>query len=152
MGRLPDLDAFDRGLIVGARRMDHSTSEIVRHLVFSKSTVSRLYQEYINGGQKTNDRTNCKGQLDLTVRGERRLRRIARRQRSQTLAQITTQLNDGASRRVSKWIVQRSLPRIGFISRRPTRVPLLNARHRAARLGKRVQRLECRGLETSSME
>ncbi|GFV24593.1 HTH_Tnp_Tc3_2 domain-containing protein [Trichonephila clavipes] len=67
------------------------------------------------------------------VRGERRLRRIVRSQRSQTLAQITTQLNDGASCSVSKWTMQRSLHRIGFGSRRPSRVPLHNARHRAVR-------------------
>ncbi|GFU69646.1 uncharacterized protein TNCV_2559361 [Trichonephila clavipes] len=52
-------------------------------------------------------------------------------QRSQTLPQITIQLNDGASRTVSKRFVQRLPHRVGFGSRRPTRVPLLNARHRA---------------------
>lgn len=134
MGKLPDLDAFDRGQIVDARRMGHSISEIVRQLGFSRSTVSRVYQEYMDGGKKTSDRANCKGQLALTVRGERRLRRIVRSQRSQTLAQITTQLNDGASRTVSKRTVQRSLHRMGFGSRRPTRVPLLYTCHRAARL------------------
>ncbi|GFV02352.1 hypothetical protein TNCV_1022801 [Trichonephila clavipes] len=46
-----------------------------------------------------------KGQLALTMRGERWLRRIVRSQRSQT-AQITTQLNDDASRTVSKRTVQ----------------------------------------------
>ncbi|GFW43142.1 hypothetical protein TNCV_1475371 [Trichonephila clavipes] len=49
-------------------------------------------------------------------------------------AQITTQGNDGASRRVSKRTLQRSLHRIGFGSRLPTRVPLFNYRQRAARL------------------
>ncbi|GFU06827.1 transposable element Tc1 transposase [Trichonephila clavipes] len=42
-------------------------------------------------------------------------------------------LNDGASRTVSKWIVRRSLHRMGFGSYRPMRVPLLNARNWAAR-------------------
>ncbi|GFV13614.1 HTH_Tnp_Tc3_2 domain-containing protein [Trichonephila clavipes] len=84
--------------------------------------------------KKNSDRENCKGLLALTVRGERRLRRIMRSQRSQTLAQITTQLSDGASRTVSKWTVQRSLQRMGFGSRQPTRIPLFNARHRAAHL------------------
>ncbi|GFW63731.1 HTH_Tnp_Tc3_2 domain-containing protein [Trichonephila clavipes] len=71
-----------------------------------------------------------KEHLALMAPAERRLRRIVRRQRSQTLAQITTQLNDGASSTVSKRTVQRSLHGMGFGSRRPTRVPLLNARHR----------------------
>ncbi|GFU80490.1 uncharacterized protein TNCV_3840101 [Trichonephila clavipes] len=62
MGKLPDLDAFDYGLIVGARRMGHSISEIVRQLGFSRLTVSRVYQEYMEGGQKTSDWANYKRQ------------------------------------------------------------------------------------------
>ncbi|GFU08685.1 uncharacterized protein TNCV_5124231 [Trichonephila clavipes] len=102
MGKMPDLDAFDRGQIEGARCMGHSISEIVRQLGFSRSTVSRIYQEYMNGAEKTSDRANCKGQLALTVCGERRIRPIVSSQQSQILTQITTQLNDGASRTVSK--------------------------------------------------
>ncbi|GFV67738.1 HTH_Tnp_Tc3_2 domain-containing protein [Trichonephila clavipes] len=85
-------------------------------------------------GQKPSDRANCKGQLALTRRGERRLRRIVQSQRSQTLAHITSQVKDDASCAVSKRPVQYLLHRMGFRSRRPTKVLLLNARHRAARL------------------
>ncbi|GFY34844.1 HTH_Tnp_Tc3_2 domain-containing protein [Trichonephila clavipes] len=99
--------------------------------------VSRVYQEYMEGKQtnkKTSNRESCKGQLALTVRAERRFRRIVRSKRSQTFAQITTQLNGGANLSVSKWTVQRSLNRMDFGGIRATRVLLLNARHRAARL------------------
>ncbi|GFW15911.1 HTH_Tnp_Tc3_2 domain-containing protein [Trichonephila clavipes] len=44
------------------------------------------------------------------------------------------QLNGSASRTVSKRTVQRSFHRMGFVSRRPTRTPLLNARNQTARL------------------
>ncbi|GFX68154.1 HTH_Tnp_Tc3_2 domain-containing protein [Trichonephila clavipes] len=57
---------------------------------------------------------------------------IVHSQRSQTLALITTQLNDGASPTVRT--VQCSLYRMGFGRRQPTRVPLLNARYGASRL------------------
>ncbi|GFT37945.1 HTH_Tnp_Tc3_2 domain-containing protein [Trichonephila clavipes] len=67
-------------------------------------------------------------------RNETQLRRNVCNQRSQKLAQNITQLNDGASRTVSKRTVKRSLHGMGFVSRRPTRVPLLNARHRAESL------------------
>ncbi|GFW95321.1 hypothetical protein TNCV_2970431 [Trichonephila clavipes] len=63
----------------------------------------------MDGGHKTSDWANCKGHLALTVRDERRFRRIVRSQRIQTLAQITTQLNGGSSLTVSKRTVQRSL-------------------------------------------
>ncbi|GFW45728.1 HTH_Tnp_Tc3_2 domain-containing protein [Trichonephila clavipes] len=105
--------------------MSHSISKIVRQLGFSRSTVSRLYQEYMDGGQKTSDWANCTGQLALTVPCERLLRRIVRSQQSQTLAQITTQLNDGASYTDSKQTMQCSLHCTGFGNRRPTRVLLL---------------------------
>ncbi|GFT19619.1 HTH_Tnp_Tc3_2 domain-containing protein [Trichonephila clavipes] len=98
--------------------------------IINAASPGRQCQEY----QETSDRANCRGQLALSERGERWLRGIVSSQRSQKLAQITTQLNDGASRTVSKRTVQRSLHHIGFGSRRPTRVPLLNARHQAARL------------------
>ncbi|GFX15020.1 HTH_Tnp_Tc3_2 domain-containing protein [Trichonephila clavipes] len=86
----------------------------------------------MDGGQKISDRANCKETLALTVRGERRLKRIVRSQQSQTLDQITSQLNDGASRTVSKRTAQFSLHCTGFGSRRPIRVQWLNAGHRAA--------------------
>ncbi|GFW20079.1 uncharacterized protein TNCV_2320201 [Trichonephila clavipes] len=70
MGKLPDLFAFDHGQIIGAGRMGRSILEIVRQLGFSRSSVSRIYQEYMDGGQKNSDRANCKGHLVLTVLGE----------------------------------------------------------------------------------
>ncbi|GFU40253.1 hypothetical protein TNCV_3112011 [Trichonephila clavipes] len=42
MGKLPDLDAFDRGQIVGVRRMKNSISEIVRQLGFSREIGLRV--------------------------------------------------------------------------------------------------------------
>ncbi|GFW95029.1 transposable element Tcb2 transposase [Trichonephila clavipes] len=95
----------DYGEIVGAKCIGHSISEIVRQLGFVRSIVSRVSQEYIDGGQKTRNQADCKGQFAFRVRG--------------------------------------------FGNRRPTRVPLLNARHRAAGLS---WARDHRGLETSSME
>ncbi|GFW88846.1 hypothetical protein TNCV_2682801 [Trichonephila clavipes] len=46
MGKMPDLDVFDRRQIVGARRMDHSISEIIRQLESPRSTMPRVYLEY----------------------------------------------------------------------------------------------------------
>ncbi|GFT18327.1 HTH_Tnp_Tc3_2 domain-containing protein [Trichonephila clavipes] len=132
--------------------MGHSISEIVRNVGFSRWTASSVYQEYMDGGQKkkTSDGANCE-ELALTVPGERRLRGIVRRQRSQTLATIATHLKDGASRSVSKRTGQRSLHSMGFGSHRPTRVPLLNAHHRAAHLAC-AEELRAGGLETSIKE
>ncbi|GFU55636.1 transposable element Tcb2 transposase [Trichonephila clavipes] len=51
---------------------------------------------------------------------------------------------DGASHAVSKQTLQRLFHRIGFGSRRPTRVPLLNARFRAALLIRARERRQAR--------
>ncbi|GFS98446.1 HTH_Tnp_Tc3_2 domain-containing protein [Trichonephila clavipes] len=95
--------------------------------------MSRVYQEYMDGGLKTRDRANCKGQLALSVHDERRFGSISRSQRSQLLARITTQFNDGACRTVSKRTVQCSLHSMGTGSRRRQREPLLNFRLQTAR-------------------
>ncbi|GFU89939.1 HTH_Tnp_Tc3_2 domain-containing protein [Trichonephila clavipes] len=85
--------------------------------------------------KKTSDWANCKEQLALTVScsGERQFRSFVRKQQSQTSGQITTQLNDDASRIVSKRTVQHLLHRMGFANRRTTRVPLRDAWHWVAR-------------------
>ncbi|GFX36086.1 hypothetical protein TNCV_4216081 [Trichonephila clavipes] len=70
MGKLPDLEAFNHGQIVGVRRMDHSIYKILRKLGFSRLTVSRVYEVYMDGGQKTSEWANLKLQLALTVRSE----------------------------------------------------------------------------------
>ncbi|GFW33452.1 HTH_Tnp_Tc3_2 domain-containing protein [Trichonephila clavipes] len=97
----------------------------------------------MDGRQKISDQANCKGQLTLTVRGERRLRRIIRSQRSQTLAQTTTQLNDGASRTFSKRTVQRSLYRMDFGTVENT-IAQCSPSGCTSWMDKRTQRLECR--------
>ncbi|GFX27101.1 HTH_Tnp_Tc3_2 domain-containing protein [Trichonephila clavipes] len=82
--------------------MGNSISEIVIQLGFSRSALSKVCKEYMDGEQKTSIRTNCKGQLVLTVRGERPLKCIVRSQRSQTLTLTTIQLKVGASRTFRK--------------------------------------------------
>lgn len=80
MGKISDLAAFDHEQIVGACRMDHSVSEIVRELEFSRSTVSRAYRQHATGG-KNCDRVSCKGQSVLNECGVIWLNRIVRSQR-----------------------------------------------------------------------
>ncbi|GFV76558.1 hypothetical protein TNCV_4727781 [Trichonephila clavipes] len=111
--------------------MGHSVSKIVKQQGLSRSTMARCV---------VRDGFRC----------------IVRSQRVQTLAQITTQWNEDASRTVRNRIVQRSLHLMGFRSIRPMRVPLVNGRYGAARLSrfldKTSQIMECRGPNTSSME
>ncbi|GBL90891.1 hypothetical protein AVEN_189497-1 [Araneus ventricosus] len=67
-------------------------------------------------------------------KGRRRLSRLVKQNRRQTVAQLTAQYNAGPSASVSEHTVQRTLLDTGLCSRRPTRVPLLTKRHRQLRL------------------
>ncbi|GFT65899.1 hypothetical protein TNCV_772141 [Trichonephila clavipes] len=78
MSKLPGLNAFT---ITDNRRCATQWPFKFRYRQtagFPRSTVSSVYQEYMDGGQNTSDRANCKGLLILTMRGKRRLRRIVR--------------------------------------------------------------------------
>ncbi|GBL79204.1 hypothetical protein AVEN_92437-1 [Araneus ventricosus] len=57
--------------------------------------------------------------------------RILKRDRRTILSQIAADFNDGASTSVSVRTVQRTVINMGSQSRRPTRVPLLTALHKA---------------------
>ena len=52
---LTDLTQFELGMIVGARKMGRSVSEIATTLGFSRATVARVFQEYEDSehGQQT---------------------------------------------------------------------------------------------------
>ncbi|GFV25442.1 hypothetical protein TNCV_1147121 [Trichonephila clavipes] len=84
------LDTFDRGQIVGASFsfQNRQTAWIFKVDSVKSITKSRVNSfcppsnQYMDGEQKTSDPANCKGQLTLTVRGEKLLKRIVRSQRS----------------------------------------------------------------------
>ncbi len=46
MGTKGDLSDFERGIVVGARRVGLSISETDDLLVFSRTTISRVYREW----------------------------------------------------------------------------------------------------------
>ncbi|GBM71636.1 hypothetical protein AVEN_269189-1 [Araneus ventricosus] len=66
----------------------------------------------------------------IKEKGRRRLSRLVKQNRRQTVAQLTAQYNTGPSASVSEHAVQRTLLDMGLCNRRTTRVPLLTKRHR----------------------
>ncbi|GFU49494.1 hypothetical protein TNCV_1590441 [Trichonephila clavipes] len=112
MGKLPELDAFDRGQIVGARRMGHFTfrnCQTARNFkINSVKSIPRIHKWWT----KNSNRAKWKGQLALTVR-------------ETCLWESSTY---------------------------ESTIAQCSPSDRTSCLGKRAQRLECRGLETSSIE
>ncbi|GFX06086.1 HTH_Tnp_Tc3_2 domain-containing protein [Trichonephila clavipes] len=114
--------------------MRHRISEVVMKFGFSRTTISRVYREYQESGKTSNLRHHCGRKKIMQEWGQRRLTRIIKRDRRATLPQIATDFNAGPSTSVTVRTLQRNIIDMGFRSRRPTRVPLLTARHKALRL------------------
>ena len=134
MSKTKDLSAFERGMVVGARRAGLSVSRTATLLGFSRSTVSRVYQGW-STTQRTSSQRQASGRKRLIdERGQRRLTRIVQSNRRATVSQLTVQYNIGAERPIKECTTRRTLTRMGYGSRRPNRVPLLSAKHKKLRL------------------
>ncbi|GFT02692.1 transposable element Tcb1 transposase [Trichonephila clavipes] len=91
MGKAADLSDFDRGQIVMARRLGTSISETARLLGCSRSTVVSTYAKWMNDSE-TSSRRHGVGRLHaIKEKGHRRLSRMVKQNRSQTVAQLTVQ-------------------------------------------------------------
>lgn len=103
--------------------MGRSITEVVLAFNFPRSTVSRVYREYLagitsHGGQRSG-RPRMLNDEDL-----KRLDSIVCANRYATLDEITAAFNAGGTKQVSRRSVQRCLASMGYVSRRPTRVPV----------------------------
>ncbi|GFS56860.1 HTH_Tnp_Tc3_2 domain-containing protein [Trichonephila clavipes] len=114
--------------------MGHGMSDVVMKFGFSSTTISRVYREYQESGKTSNLRHRCGGKKIMQERVQRRHTKIIKCDRRATHPQIAADFNAGPSTNVTVRTIQRNIIDIGFRSRRPTRVPLLTARHKALRL------------------
>ncbi|GBM76816.1 hypothetical protein AVEN_122192-1 [Araneus ventricosus] len=69
MAGFKDLSDFQRGVIVGAREMGHSISEVAMKFRFSRTTISRVYREYRVSDKTSNFRYRCGRKKDLEKTG-----------------------------------------------------------------------------------
>ncbi|GBM34686.1 hypothetical protein AVEN_191841-1 [Araneus ventricosus] len=65
MACFQDLSDFERGVIVGAREMGHSISEVAMKFGFSRTTISRVYREYRASSKTSNFRHRWGRKNDL---------------------------------------------------------------------------------------
>ncbi|GBM71171.1 hypothetical protein AVEN_193851-1 [Araneus ventricosus] len=133
MGKAADLSEFDRGQIVVALRLETSITKTARLVGCSRSAVVNIHAKWINDGDTSSRRQGVGRPRVIEEKGRRRLSRLAKQNRRQTVAQLTAQYNADPSTSVSEHTVQRTLLE-GLCSRRPTRVPLLTKRHHQVRL------------------
>ncbi|GFX31146.1 transposase domain containing protein [Trichonephila clavipes] len=88
----------------------------------------------MNDGETSSRRLGVVRPHTIKEKSHRRLSRMVKQNRSQTVAQLTAQYNAGPSKTVSEHTVQQALLDMGLRSKSPTRVPLLTKRHRQQRL------------------
>ncbi|GBL92428.1 hypothetical protein AVEN_174713-1 [Araneus ventricosus] len=111
-----------------------TSTETVRLVGCSRSAVVSIHAKWINDGDTSSRRQGIGRPRVMKEKGRRRLFRLVKQNRRQTVAQLAAQYNAGPSASVSEHTVQWTLLNMGLCSRRPTRVPLLTKRHRQLRL------------------
>ncbi|GBM39080.1 hypothetical protein AVEN_190220-1 [Araneus ventricosus] len=112
-----------------ARRIGSSITETARLVGCSRSAVVSIHAKCINDGDTSSRRHGVGRPRVIKEKGRRKLSRLVKQNRHQTVAQVTAQYNAGAST-VPYPTVHRTLLDMGLCSRRPTRVLLLIKRHR----------------------
>ncbi|XP_055928709.1 uncharacterized protein LOC129959841 [Argiope bruennichi] len=130
MGKTADLSDFDKDQIVMPRRLGTAISETSRLMGYSRAVAVSIYRTWCMDGETTSRRPAVCRPRHIDFRGERRFLSIVRPDRRATTSEITTSYNSGKPDSVSQYIVQRTLLRVVFRSRRPTHAPALTARHR----------------------
>ncbi|KAF7646836.1 hypothetical protein LDENG_00181680 [Lucifuga dentata] len=133
MGKSPDISAFERGMIVGARRAGCSISETVSLFGLSKTTVSRVYREWCEKQKTSSHRWSCGRKRLVDEKGERRMERVVEANSQATCTQIRALYNNNNNnnnnaerlRPISLTTTRRTLKRLGYSCKAPRRDAML---------------------------
>ncbi|GBM24448.1 hypothetical protein AVEN_41096-1 [Araneus ventricosus] len=125
MGKAADVSEFDRGQIVMVRRLGTSIAETARLVGCSRSAVVSIHAKWINGGDTSSRRqgghlllVSLFGRLRvIKEKGRRRLSRLVKQNRRQTVAQLTAHCNASPSASVSEHTVAAVLKAKGGATR-----------------------------------
>ncbi|GAB6028890.1 hypothetical protein CHUAL_014146 [Chamberlinius hualienensis] len=119
MGKQSDLTEFQRGMIVGARLAGASISTTASLLKLSRTSVTRIHQEWREKQKTCSNRKSCGRKKIVDERAEKKLARIAQDNKKATTKQIADQFNSGEAKAISEHTVNRVLSRMGYRTKRP---------------------------------
>ncbi|GBO03171.1 hypothetical protein AVEN_201717-1 [Araneus ventricosus] len=101
MQKRSDLSDVQKGMIIGFRTKGGSISETANFVNCSRAAVVKVYRAWQYGTIQNQRRGTCGAPRAIDERGERKLRRCVRANRRATVEQLTTQMNQGATKSVS---------------------------------------------------
>ncbi|GFX99885.1 transposable element Tcb1 transposase [Trichonephila clavipes] len=104
MQKRSDLSHVQKGRIIGFRAKGGSISETAEFVNCSRAAMEKVYRAWQNGTVQNQRRGKCERAID--DRGKRRLQRCVRADRRATVEQLTTKMNQGATKSVSQTTIQ----------------------------------------------
>ncbi|GFY19621.1 transposable element Tcb1 transposase [Trichonephila clavipes] len=93
------LSDVPKGRIIGFRAKGGSISETAEFVNCSHAAGVKVYRAWQNGTVQNQGRGKCGAPRAIDDRGERRLRRCVRADRRATVEQLTTKMNQGATKK-----------------------------------------------------
>ena len=124
-----------RDQAIGLFRGGHAIRSIGRILQIAPSTVSSIVRRWRLTGSTVNSKRSGRPRK-VSLRGQRQLKRIVKKNRKSSLRSLTELYNEGKQRqqKVSAKTVSRNLHHLGFRSRRAAKKPLVSKANRKKRL------------------
>ncbi|GET02902.1 transposable element Tc1 transposase [Rhizophagus clarus] len=133
MPKKHEFTEFERGEIIGLWKGGHSERNISEILDFPKSTIHDTITDYKNS-EKISAAPRSGRPPKLAERDVRRIVRIVKKDRQQSLDEITKKFNDGLPSPVCNSIVKHILHSEGYFGRTGKRKPLVSEANRKKRL------------------
>jgi transposase len=134
MPKTRELTDFERGEIVGLRKVSFSYSKISETLKHPKSTVGDVIKKYNEQGLTSAASRSGRPKI-LTERDNRHLLKIAKDNRNNTLEELTEKFNTGMKISVSSRTIQRTLHKEGYSGHAAKKKPFISEKNRKKRYG-----------------
>jgi hypothetical protein len=122
---MENLSDFEREQIIGVCLTRATLTKTATLLGILRGTDSKVMSAYMNQGKTASAKRNSRGELKLTERDRRTLRRIVLKNHRTTAAQVTAELNIHLEDTVSTKTVQRELHKSSIHGRVAIAKPLI---------------------------